>query len=139
MIKTMPIAGYCRNLSMGCESCNIYYPIYNRRDDNTPIFVWQQFCCQKICIMKNTEKDYRDQIKTGSMNVEKTNQDYNKRKPNPVDPNEIEGKPAVTLPIIDDLKKTPAKKDTEKADALKEAEGNNYTAAENEHQENSTL
>lgn len=89
--------------------------------------------------MKNTEKDYRNQIKAGSMDVEKTNQDYNKRKPNPADPNEIKGKPPVTLPIIDDFKKPVSKKEIEKSDAIKEAEGNNYTAAENEHQENSTL
>jgi hypothetical protein len=89
--------------------------------------------------MKNTEKDYRDQIKASSMSTEKTNLDYNKRKPHQADPNEIEGKPAVTLPIIDELKKNRSKKNIEKADALTEAEGNNYTAAENEHQENSTL
>jgi hypothetical protein len=76
--------------------------------------------------MKNTEKDYRDQIKTSGMSVEKANQEYTK-------------KPAVTLPIIDESKKKGSKKNIEKTDAIKEAEGNNYTAAENEHQENSTL
>lgn len=76
--------------------------------------------------MKNTEEDYRDQIKTSSTNVEKTNDEYNK-------------KPAVTLPIIDNLKKSVAKKKIEKDDAKAEAEGNNYTAAENEHKQNSTL
>lgn len=89
--------------------------------------------------MKNTEKDYRDQIKAGSMSIEKSNQDYNKRNPDPSGPDEVKGSPAISLPIINDLKKTAAENDTAKSDALKEAESNNYTAAENEHQENSTL
>ena len=89
--------------------------------------------------MKNTEKDYSNQIKAGSVANEKINPDYNKRKPIPADPNEIKGKPPVTLPIIDESIKQSTKKEIAKADAQKEAEGNNYTAAENEHQENSTL
>jgi hypothetical protein len=84
--------------------------------------------------MQNTEKDYRDQVIAGSMAVEKLNDDYNKRTPGPADPNEIKGR----LTIIDKFKKQ-AENNSAKEDALKEAEGNNYTAAENEHQTNSTL
>jgi hypothetical protein len=93
--------------------------------------------------MKNTEKDYISEQKSNSIMNEKTNQDFNKRNQISTAPNEIEGKPAVTLPIIGEA--TPPKEtpDNNKADETIEADdidsGNNYTAAENENQTNSTL
>jgi len=88
--------------------------------------------------MKNTEKDYRDAVIAGNRSVEKTNEDYNKRKPNPADPNEVKGKPEISLPLISKFEKTADDKSA-KEEALKEAEGNNYTAAENDNGANSTL
>ena len=94
--------------------------------------------------MKNTEKDYINAQRNNIVRPEKMNQDFNKNKTISTDPIEIEGKPAVTLPIIDDAilpKETTDKKN--KADEIIEADdidsGNNYTAAENENQTNSTL
>jgi len=88
--------------------------------------------------MKNTEKDYRDAVIAGGSSVEKTNQDYNNKKPNPADPNEVKGKPEISLPLISKFEKSKTGK-TVKEDELKEAEGNNYTAAENDNGANSTL
>ena len=91
----------------------------------------------KIAIMKNTERDYINEQSNNKMKPEKMNQDFNKSKTISTDPNEVEGKPAVTLPIIGEA--TPPKEtpDNNKADNIDS--GNNYTAAENENQTNSTL
>ena len=93
--------------------------------------------------MKNTEKDYINAQRNNIVRPEKMNQDFNKNKTISTDPIEIEGKPAVTLPIIDDAILPKETTDKNKADEIIEADdidsGNNYTAAENENQTNSTL
>ena len=50
--------------------------------------------------MANKGKEQKNQDKPGSMTSDKTNQDYNKRKPDPNDPNETKGKPDKLLPVI---------------------------------------
>jgi hypothetical protein len=91
--------------------------------------------------------DYTAEQKANIMMMDKVNRDH-KKKPELEDPEEIENKPAVILPIIDDVKKTKeitADNAARINDAVIRAadveldSGKNYTAAENDHNTNSTL
>jgi hypothetical protein len=80
--------------------------------------------------MTSSENDYTARMKPGDAPKEKNVAAHNRRKFNTVPPNGPIDKPPVTLPIID----------TETNAAGDEIDtSNNYTAAENDHNTNTTL
>jgi hypothetical protein len=94
----------------------------------------------KALQMTNTEQDYNATIKKEDTPKENPNPTKLRRRFNIEMPGEPDGKPPVTLPItgttnnLEELNETDNTADGEAIDS-----GNNYTAAENDHNTNATL
>jgi hypothetical protein len=52
--------------------------------------------------MEKNQNDKRNPDKTGNQSNQKTNEDYNKKQPDPNDPNEIKRNPNTKVPYIGD-------------------------------------
>ena len=50
--------------------------------------------------MEPNQNDKQDQNKNGSMTTQKTNEDFNKKQPDPKDPNEIKATPDPEVPDL---------------------------------------
>ena len=50
--------------------------------------------------MEPNQNDKKDQNNTGSMTTQKTNEDFNKKQPDPKDPNEIKATPDPEVPDL---------------------------------------